>query len=89
MACILGAASKLEIRPVTRFLWAKECSRAEIYRQLCDVYGQSKMSSYWEMMHFDRESEPIGLQSPLDSITQFDDELQPLAAATAGTGGAG
>ena len=34
-----------EMRPVIRFLNAKNMTPAEIHRQLCDVYGEHAMSS--------------------------------------------
>jgi len=34
-----------EMRPVIRFLKAKNLTPAEIHRQLCDVYGEHAMSS--------------------------------------------
>ncbi|GBM40529.1 hypothetical protein AVEN_76936-1 [Araneus ventricosus] len=40
----MQVASKLEMRAVIRFLWAKRCNCAEIYRQLHQVYGESAMS---------------------------------------------
>jgi len=34
-----------EMRPVIRFLNAKNMTPAEIHRQLCDVYGEHALSS--------------------------------------------
>ncbi|GBM39073.1 hypothetical protein AVEN_190216-1 [Araneus ventricosus] len=40
----LQVASKLEMRTVVRFLWAKGCNCTEIYRQLQEEYGETAMS---------------------------------------------
>ncbi|GBN66401.1 hypothetical protein AVEN_231629-1 [Araneus ventricosus] len=37
----LQVASKLGMRAVIRFLWAKRCNCTEIYRQLPEVYGEN------------------------------------------------
>lgn len=44
MSCPLQVASKLEIRAVTRFLWAKKYNPTEIHRHLNEVYGNKAIS---------------------------------------------
>ena len=39
----LTAAARCELRSVIRFLCAKDTTPIEIYRQLCEVYGQQCM----------------------------------------------
>ena len=40
----LQIASKVEMRAVIRFLWAKRFNCTEIYGQLHEVYGENAMS---------------------------------------------
>ncbi|GBO44884.1 hypothetical protein AVEN_137695-1 [Araneus ventricosus] len=40
----LQVGSKLQMRAVIHFLWAKRCNCTDIYRQLNEVYGENTMS---------------------------------------------
>jgi hypothetical protein len=45
MMCLaIDNSASCEIRAVIRFLYAEDMSAAEIYRELCAVYGQNVMS---------------------------------------------
>ncbi|CAL1268640.1 unnamed protein product [Larinioides sclopetarius] len=44
MSALIENAAACEIRSVVRFLNAKKVKPSEIYRQICEVYGQNTMS---------------------------------------------
>lgn len=77
----LEVASKLEIRSVVRFLWAKNCSSSEIHRQLSEVYGNKAFSrqaiaKWCELFESGRNSveDEIRQGRPVSSVT--DDNIQ-------------